>query len=692
MTDTGRADIERLKRFLKPRHIAVLGGKWSDVVVRKIKQIGFEGEIWPVSPTRDTLGDMACFKSLSDLPEPPDAVFVGVNRHATVDVVGELNRMGAGGAMCFASGFAEVGDEGRELQDRLVEAAGDMPIEGPNCYGMLNYLDGVTLWPDEHGGHRVDEGVAILCQSGNIAINMTMQQRSLPIAYMITMGNQATMGVSEFIEAMLDDPRIKAIGILIEGINDIPAFSRVAIRALEKGIPIVAIKSGRTEAGAAITVSHTSTLSGSDDNYQALFEHLGIYRCYSLPGFLEALKFLSYAGTLSGNRVVSLSCSGGEAAMVADSIADMRLDFAQFSEDQRTAIRATLNDLVSISNPFDYHTFIWAIPDAMEATFTEVMRCGYDATMLLMDFPKPGLFDTAQWNVATEAFFAASKATGALGIIVSTLPEGLSEEERAKFISNGIIPMQGLDDCLHAIECAAWIGGRQREVHEGRVPAAIANLKTLIGGGEAVILDEWQSKQALREYGLAVPEGRLVSAEGASEAAVELGFPVVVKAVSSDLTHKTDVGGVALHLHDGAAVAEAVADMAHLSSKFLVERMMSGAIAELIIGVKRDPQFGPVLVVGAGGVFVELLRDSRTLLLPVSRDQAADAIGSLRVASLLRGYRGGPAGDFAAAVDAVLAVAEYADANRDGLRELDVNPLLVFEVGVVAVDALIRTS
>ena len=686
------ADIERLKRFLKPRHIAVLGGKWSDVVVKKIKQIGFAGEVWPVSPTRDTLGGIECLKTLDDLPEPPDAVFVGVNRHTTVEVVGELSRMGAGGAMCFASGFAEVGDEGRELQHRLVEAAGDMPIEGPNCYGMLNYLDGVTLWPDEHGGHRIDEGVAILCQSGNIAINMTMQQRSLPIAYMITMGNQATIGVSEFIEAMLDDPRIRAIGILIEGINDIPAFSRVAIRALENGIPIVAIKSGRTEAGAAITVSHTSTLSGSDDNYAALFERLGVYRCYSLPGFMEALKFLSYAGTLSGNRVVSLSCSGGEAAMVADAVTDMRLDFAQFTDDQRTAIRGTLNDLVSISNPFDYHTFIWGISDAMEATFTEVMRCGYDATIMLMDFPCPGSCDISQWHVATDAYFKASRTTGALGIIVSTLQEGIPGTERNKFIEHGILPMQGLDDCLHAIECAAWIGERQREVREGRRPAAIADLKILNVDGEAITMDEWQSKQALRKYGLSVPEGRLVSAEEAAAAAVELGFPVVVKAVSSDLTHKTDVGGVALHLHDGAAVAEAVADMTHLSSQFLVERMMSGAIAELIIGVDRDPQFGPVLVVGAGGVFVELLRDSKTLLLPVSRDQAADAIGSLRVASLLRGYRGGPSGDFDAAVDAIMAVAGYADANRDGLRELDVNPLLVFEKGAVAVDALIRTS
>lgn len=684
-------DLERLKRYMRPRHIAVLGGKWSDTVVRKIRQIGFAGPIWPVSPTRDELGGVACFKSVDDLPEAPDATFIGVNRHATIEVVEKLNKMGAGGAMCFASGFAEVGAEGKELQDQLVETAGNMPIEGPNCYGMINYLDGVTLWPDEHGCDRVDKGVAILCQSGNIAINMTMHQRSLPIAYMITMGNQAQLGVSDFIDAMLDDGRISAIGILVEGIKDIPAFSRAALRALEKGVPIVAIKSGRTEAGAAITISHTSTLSGSDDNYTALFEHLGIYRCYSLPGFLEALKFLDFAGPLADRKVVSLSCSGGEAAMVADAVEDLRLDFPQFTDSQRTAIRTTLNDLVSISNPFDYHTFIWGIPEAMEATFTEVMRCGQDVTILLMDFPKPGVCDTSSWGVATTAYFKAGRATGGLGVIVSTLQEGLPEEERLKFIENGVLPMQGLDDCLRAIECAAWIGERQREAKSGKLPSPIAGI-TDVDGHEARTLDEWRSKQALKEFGLPTPEGRLVSAAEAPGAAADLGFPVVLKAVSSELTHKTDVGGVALHLHDSAAVAEAVADMAHLSDRFLVESMMSGAIAELIIGVERDPQFGPVLVVGAGGVFVELLRDSRTLLLPLTREKAVEAIGGLKIASLLRGYRGGPAGDFDAAVDAVMAVAAYADANRDTIRELDVNPLLVFENGAVAVDALIRTT
>jgi len=682
-------DIDRLKRFLKPRHVAILGSKWSDEVVRQCRAFGFQGPIWPINPKRDELGGEKCFKAIEDLPEPPDAVFIGVNRHTTIEAVKILSDMGAGGAVSFASGFAEVGEEGAELERQLVEAAGDMPIAGPNCYGTLNYLDGVTLWPDQHGGKPVDEGVAILSQSGNIAINMTMQQRDVPIAYMASLGNQAVMGVTEFIEAMLDDPRIKAIGILIEGVKDVPAFARAATRALEKGVPIVAIKSGRSEAGAAITVSHTSTLSGADNMYAALFDRLGIYRCYSIPAFMEALKFLGYAGTLGGNRIASLSCSGGEAAMVADCSNDLDLDFDDFTDDQRSDIRSTLNDLVSISNPFDYHTFIWGDEEKLEATYTAVLRCGYDVTQIMMDYPKPGLCDVSEWDKAARAFASGVKSTGSLGVMISSLQEAMPEETRQWLLERGIIPMQGLDDALHAYEAAAWIGKHHADARAGNLPSPMKAVMA-IDDSDTHTLDEWESKQTLAGAGLSIPDAQMVSAADAPTAATELGYPVVVKAVSADLTHKTDAGGVALHLNDEQAVVDAVQGMKHLSDQFLVERMMGGAIAELIVGVERDPQFGPVLVIGAGGVLVELLQDAKTLLLPTSRDDVKDAVESLKIAVLLGGYRGGPAADMDAIVDNIMAVATYAQDNWNDLRELDVNPLLALENGAVAVDALIR--
>ncbi len=678
-------DLTRLNRFLKPRHIAIMGGDWSEEVVRQCKQFGFSGQIWPVNPKRSHMAGLPCYASLDDLPEAPDAVFIGVNRQRTIEAVAALNAMDAGGAVCFASGFAETGEDGALLQDELVRAAGTMALAGPNCYGILNYLDGVALWPDQHGGQRVTRGVAILSQSGNIGLNLTMQQRNVPIAYLITLGNQAVTDVSDFIEAMLDDPRITAIGILIEGLQDVAAFSRAAIRALAAGIPIIALKSGTSKDGAAITVSHTATLSGSDNMYDALFERLGIYRCYDLPGFLEALKFISLAGPLAGNKIVSMSCSGGEAAMVADCAAGLGLDFAEFTHEQKLNIRSTLNDLVSISNPFDYHTFIWGDEEAMEKTYVAVMQCGFHVTMLMLDYPRADVCDITDWDTAARAFAKAAKRTGARAVMVAILPESIPQEARDWLIDHNITPLQGLNEALGALACAAWIGQCQRRSLPQPVWGAMASTETT-----ARLLNEYDSKCALAAHGLIIPNSKLITAGQAPDAAQQLGFPVVLKIIDNQISHKTEVGGVALNLVNIDAVRQAVTDMAHLGDHFLVEKMVVGGVAELIIGVDYDPQFGPVLVIGAGGVFVELLHDSQTLLFPLTRDQVTRAIGSLRVASLLRGYRGKPAGDMDAAVDAVMAVASYVEANRDRVLELDVNPLIVLESGAVAVDVLIK--
>ena len=228
--------MRTLDRLLRPRHIAVLGASWALNVIEQCAKMGFQGEVWPVHPTKATIGGLRAYASLADLPEPPDATFIGVNRHATVDVVAELSAMGAGGAICFASGWTEAGEP--ELQARLISAAADMPVLGPNCYGVINYLDGALLWPDQHGGVRVERGVALLSQSSNIVINMTMQKRALPVAYVACLGNAAAVGLAELAGALLDDPRVTAIGMYIEGIDDAAGFAALAeaARAAGKGI------------------------------------------------------------------------------------------------------------------------------------------------------------------------------------------------------------------------------------------------------------------------------------------------------------------------------------------------------------------------------------------------------------------------------------------------------------------------
>ena len=258
----GSGSSSGVARLLRPRRIAVIGGEAAARVAEQCDRMGFDGALWPVHPSRETVAGRPVFRSIDALPGTPDAAFVGVNRHATIDAVAALSRLGAGGAVCYASGFLEAADGGR-LQRDLVDAAAGMPIIGPNCYGFINYLDATPLWPDQHGGRRLDpaeKGVAIVTQSSNIAISMTMQQRALPVAYMVTAGNQAQLDVSCLALALLDDARVSAIGLHVAGFHSVAGFEALARRARERNVPVM--KTGRSAQGRAAEYSHTAPSPG----------------------------------------------------------------------------------------------------------------------------------------------------------------------------------------------------------------------------------------------------------------------------------------------------------------------------------------------------------------------------------------------------------------------------------------------
>jgi acetyl-CoA synthetase len=689
-----------LKRLLAPRHVAFVGGEDAAISLRQCVEFGFEGEIWPVHPRRGDVEGRPCFPSIADLPEAPDAAFVAVNREATVEVVRQLAECGAGGAICYAAGFAERGGEGARLQAALVEAAGEMAVVGPNCYGLLNYLDGAVLWSEGHGGRPAERGVAIISQSGNISLNLTMEQRSLPIAYVVSVGNQACLGFGDLVATLVEDPRVTAIGLYVEGLVDVAGFARAAATALEKGVPVVALKVGSSDIGARIALSHTSSLVGSDALYQALFERLGVIRAPSLSALLETLKFLHVVGPLPGRRLGVLCCSGGEAALLADLAARHGLELPDLTETQRAELSAQLPDFVTLSNPFDYNTSVWGDPAALERCFGTMMAGPFDVAMLLLDYPRPDTPGRDGWHAAFEAFVTAGKSQGRRLAATSTLPELLPEEVRLRGAAEGAAPMQGLDEAVAAIAASARYSEQRARIDPAQAARLVVPPRAN-PNGPARTLDEWVSKEMLAAAGLPVPEGRAVVAAEAPSAARALGFPVAVKALDARIAHKTEAGAVALGLTSESEVEAAVARIAAALTglpgapqRVLVERMVDGAVLEMIVGVTRDPQFGLALVVGAGGVEVELARDCRTLLLPGCREDFAAALDSLVAARLLDGFRGRPAGDRDAVIDAIQAVANYAEAHRDTLLELDINPLMVLAkgAGVVAADALIRVK
>jgi acetate---CoA ligase (ADP-forming) len=662
-----------LRRLLSPRSIAVVGGAPAERVVRQCLKLGFDGPIWPVHPTRSDLAGVPCLPSLDDLPGVPDAVFLGVNRHATVEAMRTISAMGAGGAVCYGSGFAETGDG--DLQTELLAAAGDVPFFGPNCYGFVNTFDRVALWPDEHGMGRHVRGAAIVSQSGNVAVNLTFQQRGLRLGSMITVGNQASLGTEDAIAALLDDSRITAIGLFLEAVRDAQAFAAVAIRAHERGIPLVALQTGRSEAGALIANSHTGSMAGRAAAYDALFARYGVATVCTPAELLETLKLLDSGGRLQGRRIVSLSCSGGEASLVADRSEATSLEFAPFTPEQTAAIEGTLTELVSVSNPFDYHTFMWGDRAAMAATFTAVMDGPQDATMLVLDAPPSDDNDPSSWYIAADALADAARATGRRGVVVATLAECINEPFRAHITDAGLTPLLGLGEALTALDAAATVGAEMHAVAHAPVMAP----------GAAMLIDEATAKQRLGALGVPVPRGRVVTTDHVVQAADEIGYPITLKALGH--AHKSEAGAVKVGLRDSEALAAAVAAMPATPAGFLVESTVTDVVAEVLVTVRRDAPVGWLVTVGHGGVFTELWSDVANLLAPVTAEQVKAALSSLRSAPLLHGFRGRPAADVDALVDLVVRLTD-AVVGTD-VVEVELNPVLVGTSGATAVDALL---
>ncbi len=672
-----------LSRLLNPKSIALFGGAWAENVILQLQKSGFDGDIWPVHPKRESICGIQCYADIGDLPKAPDASFVGVNRELTIEVIKTLSKMGAGGATCFASGFSESESEGTggaDLQQRLIEAAGDMPILGPNCYGLLNYLDNVTLWPDQHGGRSCEKGVAIIGQSSNVLINMTMQKRGLPIAYTVAAGNQAQTQLSDIASHLLEDNRVTAVGLYIEGFGDIRKLEALAAKARKLHKPIVAIKTGKSEKSKLATLTHTASLAGSAAAASALMKRLGIVEVESIAVFLETLKLLHTCGPLEGNAIASMSCSGGEAGLVSDMAEGTKIRFRDISSKQTDILKGILGPIVTVSNPLDYHTFIWGDEEKMAGIYSAVLNDQYDLNILIMDIPPEDRCDPSAWDSALAALIKANSRCNANVAMLATLPENLSEALSDKLLSHGICPMHGMEEMILAIDAAIQAGEIMNADSE---PVFLS-----IQENEAFkVLDEGQSKSALARHGLSFPKmATAANLNEVQEVIRSLSFPVVLKGLG--IAHKSEAGAVVLNLETPDAVHAAASTMKGVTG-FLVEEMVATPVAEVLVGITRDTTGVMMLTVGSGGVLTELLEDTASLIVPSGRKEIAQAIKGLKLAKLLEGYRGKPAADMDALLDTIMAVQSFC-LNSQDLIELDVNPIMALENGAMAVDALVR--
>jgi len=502
-------------------------------------------------------------------------------------------------------------------------------------------------------------------------INLGMQKRGLPVAYVACLGNAAVVGLAELAGAVLDDPRVTALGLYVEGIDDATAFAALAEKARALGKGIALIKSGKTDLSRKAAASHTASLAGGGAASSAFLRQIGVAEVNSPSELIETLKIFHVHGMGLGPRMCSLSCSGGEAGLVADLAEPIGIDFPPVPDPIRNRLGEILGPIVTIANPLDYHTFIWGDGPRTTDVFT-TMLSGYDAGIYIIDMPRGDRCDPSGYQPAFDAIVAAQANTGRPAFPVASMPENFDEAYAAELLSQGVCVLMGLETALAAIKAA-------------QIPAGATGWRPLaaLPARDTTLLSEAEGKALLSAAGIAVPKSATApTLAGVSIAAQGLAAPYALKGLG--FAHKTEAGAVRLGLTSLAGQAEMQG-----ATGYLVEEMVTGAVAEILVGLQRDPIYGLTLTLGMGGVTAEVLADTVTMILPASADQILEALRRLRLWPLLDGYRGRPKADMAALADLAVQLGALM-ASDASLEEIEINPVLVRQKGAVAVDALIR--
>ena len=692
MTPKQRQNFDRL---LSPRHIAFIGGQDALIAIGEARRRGFSGEYWPVNPRREHLGGLACFSEIGDLPEAPDAVFLAIPAPAAVAAVETLRKIGAGGIVCYTAGFKEAGSAGQKLEQELQNAVGDMALIGPNCYGIINYLDKSALWPFAHGGNSPGYGAAIITQSGMLSSDISMSQRSLPFTHMVSAGNQAVLGIEDFIDILCENPATRAIGLHIEGLSDIPKFEKAALKALANDTPIVALKTGKSEIGSALTYSHTGSFSGSKELYEALFDRLGIISVTNPSQLIETLKYLCVVDRPTGKKIAGFTCSGGGATMLADYGEEIGLEFPRFDSAAVQVLEQHLPPIATVSNPLDYTTPIWGQPKLTEPVFRAALEQNdVQAAVLVQDYPAEGLDESKVfYQNDALAFAAAAKSLGIPAAICATIPENFDKASREFLIAQGVAPMQGIEETLNAVLSAAWWRARcdqlRKNPYESMAPP------TPMAG--AVQMNEAEGKAIVQSFGVDIPKGAVTHTDGLTAVAEVIGYPVVLKMIGPGLEHKTEAGAVAVNLKSAAELKDTAKIMIRsvqqfdpkcLSDQFLIEAMADPPLAELVVAIRQDQQFGWVLAIGSGGVFVELIGDVKHLLLPTNAESIEAALRNLKIGKLLNGFRGAEPANFRSLSNQILSLCQQMQKSAPHITEIEINPLFVYNEHIMAVDVL----
>jgi acyl-CoA synthetase (NDP forming) len=492
----------------------------------------------------------------------------------------------------------------------------------------------------------------------------------------MSVGNQASLGFPEIGMYLLSDPRVTALGLHIEGIGDVRAFEELATKARKLGKSIVVLKVGKSAEARKAAQSHTASLAGNAQGAKSLFKRLGISEVDRLEVLLDTLKIFHLNGPLFSKNVRSLSCSGGEASLVSDLAQEYGIQFPKLEKENISELRSVLGEMVALSNPLDYHTYIWGDVEAMASTFIAMMR-GHDGiTIIIVDFPRNDNCDPSAWNCVITAANKAKIVEDKPLALVSTLSENIPEQVSFKLLESNIITLHGLDTALAAISASS---SNQKPMNPK--PIFLSNPT-----GKSTLVDEYVAKKSLEKYGLKIPKTEKCLLSDAHFVSDQIGYPVVLKALGS--AHKSEMGEVVLNLENKKAVKNASKKIS--KKNVIIEKMIDDTIVELLIGIVHDPAHGMLLTIGAGGILTEILSDTSSLLLPSSEDDVLECFNQLKISKIAKGYRGFSGVDVNQIVDAIMKIQEFVLDNRDKVFEIEINPLLVTSSEVIVADALIR--
>lgn len=694
--------MSRLRAALDPRSVAIIGAsenynKVGGRPVHYLDKFGFKGKIFPINPTRAEVQGHKCYPGLADLPEAPEMVIVAVAGDNAIGAVEDCAARGVKVAVVMASGFGEVDAVAGKAKERhMVEVAhkAGMRIVGPNSQGLANFGTGSiasfsTMFMDMD---RAKGHVAMLSQSGALSTVPVgfLRQKGIGVRHTHATGNDADITVGELAVAVAEDPEVKLLLLYLESIPETKYLEELAAVALDRNLPIIALKSGRTEAGRQAAQSHTGALANEDRVVDAFFEHHGIWRAPDMRGLVEATELYLKGWKPSGRRLVAISNSGAVCVMTADAATSAGMPMAKLAPETDKKLKGILPTFATTTNPIDLTAALLS-NSRLFGDILPVIAEDPAADAFLIGVPVAGSgYDVPAFARDAAAF---GKQTGK-PLVVAATQKSVAAEFAAEGITVFPTEVEGvaaLNQFLSHHELMART--RARRAERARTGAA-----TVAPSGTTEMLNEADSLALLAVRGIPVVPHRLCHSRAEAIAAFEaIGGPVVVKGCSADIAHKSELGLVKLGVASGDAAADIYSEMEDIIRKHgarfdgIIIAAMAGGRREIMIGAHRDPVFGPVVAMGDGGKYVEVFRDTTLLLPPFSRTDAVDALQRLRVAPLFAGVRGEPPMDVAALSDAVVKIGALMADPEARVMSLDLNPVMLDSEGkgCVVVDAVV---